>query len=316
VAPGITRFLAVYDLNQAFHDIGPVRSARKNLVELAAGFSGAFLHCGGSGESLNFLRQMPLMNFDEIYGAGKYFYRVAARPAPYNLYTNKNLVLQGIGDKNGKPAAFQKLLLTGEMGGGESAVEAAVRFQGQSHDTVFKWNSSSRKYQRYENELPCRLADDSLIETENVLVLSTPHKKYFDTVAREWVIQAKVTGEGPANFYRDGKVWKGRWEKDSSTAKLKFTVGGQPMYFSPGTSWVLFDELPAITGFDPHDQTGSVDVSSDLLVSLSTSLLRGPDYEKIRMEQPRGRSLWLHPLTSLQAKLKLCLPTKRRWSWP
>ncbi|MDD2586512.1 MAG: DUF3048 domain-containing protein [Syntrophomonadaceae bacterium] len=288
VAPGITRLLAIYNPNQTFDEVGPVRSARKNLVELAAGYSGAILHCGGSSDALNLLRNMPLMDFDEIYGAGSYFFRSSTLPAPHNLYTNKDLILKGIEDKNGESTTFTRALPTGKMSGGSPAEQATVCFQGQSYDTIFKWDSTSQEYQRYEDGSPCLLADNSSIMTTNVLVLSTPHEKHFDTVAREWVIQAQVTGEGPARFYRDGKVWEGRWKKDSSNAGFDFTVDGQTMYFSPGTSWVLFDERPAITSLDPQDQQISVDVSGDLYVYLNTSLTPGPDFGQISMQDEQG----------------------------
>lgn len=310
VALGITRLLAVYDPGQTFAEIGPVRSARRNLVELAAGYSGAMLHCGGSTNALHFLNHMPLMDFDEIYGSGNYFFRSSARQAPHNLYTNKDLILQGIEEKNGEPTNFNKALPTGEMSGGTPAAQVTVRFQGQSYDTVFKWDSSSNEYQRYEKELPCLLAEGSPIKTTNVLVLSTPHEKYFDPVAGEWVVQAKVTGEGPASFYRDGKVWNGRWKKDSSSTGFIFTVDGQTMHFSSGTSWILFDELPAIISTDPLDGQHSVDVSRNLYVYLNNELITGPEFGLIKMYDEKGnpiateqelleKSLIIHPTAPL-----------------
>ncbi|MDD2510381.1 MAG: DUF3048 domain-containing protein [Syntrophomonas sp.] len=302
VAPGITRLLAVYDPGNTFAEVGPVRSARRNLVELAAGYSGAMLHCGGSTDALHFLNRMPLMDFDEIYGSGNYFFRSLAQQAPHNLYTNKDLILQGIEEKNGELATFNKALPIGEMSGGNPATQVTVCFRGQSYDTVFKWDSPSNKYQRYEKGLPCLLADGSPIKTTNVLVLSTPHEKIFDPVAGEWVVQAKVTGEGPASFYRDGQIWNGRWKKDSSSAGFIFTVDGQTMHFSSGTSWVLFDELPAITSTDPLDGQHSVDVSRNLYVYLNNELIAGPDFGLIKMYDEKS-----NPILTEQELLKKSL---------
>ncbi|HZK44338.1 MAG TPA: DUF3048 domain-containing protein [Syntrophomonadaceae bacterium] len=284
VAPGITRFLAIFDPNQNFSEVGPIRSARKNLVDIASGYSGAILHSGGSSESLNLLNYAPLMDFDEIYGSGDYFYRSSTSAAPHNLYTNKDLFLEGVADKNGKITPFDKGLPTGEMSGGSQAEQVTVCFKEQSYDTVFKWDSSKQEYQRYENGKPSILADDTPITANNVIVLSTPHEKNFDYFAGEYVIAAKVIGEGPANFYRDGQVWKGRWEKDSNNSEFKFTVDGQTMKFNSGTSWILLDELPAITGLDPQDNEVSVGVSSDLKIQLNAKLKTGPDFDLISLK--------------------------------
>lgn len=86
VAPGITRFLTVFDLNNTTNEIGPIRSAKGHLVHLAANHKGSFVHAGGSTASLNLVPFMPFLDFDEIYNPGECFYRTSGW-APYNLLT-------------------------------------------------------------------------------------------------------------------------------------------------------------------------------------------------------------------------------------
>ncbi len=238
IAPGITRFLALYDLlEQDVTAIGPVRSAREHLVSLATGHGGSFAHAGGSGEALSILSGVPLLNFDEIYGAANYFYRDPSGAAPHNLYTNTESIKEGINDSPRTLLPLSHPWPTGNMTGGIEANAAEVRFIDHNNDVEFRWEGE--RYIRYEKGQQVLLADSNPVEAGNIVVLKAPHEKIYKENLQEWVIQANVIGSGPASFYRDGMVWEGKWEKTNHSEPFSFTVGNDPMVFATGNIWIL-----------------------------------------------------------------------------
>jgi hypothetical protein len=237
VAPGITRFLAIFDLRRQVDKIGPVRSARKHFVDLASGHRGAFAHAGGSNDALSLIPFAQVMNFDEIYGSGRYFYR-ADGVAPYNLYTNTSLIQQGVQDRDGLLATSIGIP-RGNMSGGVSEDNITVQFPGQNFMVDFIWNEQNQNYERYEDGKPILLEDESKITANNVVVIFASHEKLYLHNLQEWVINPDVIGKGPASFYRDGKVWYGEWKKPDTQSQMSFNVEDEPFQFSQGNTWFL-----------------------------------------------------------------------------
>ena len=48
-----------------------------------------------------------------------------------------------------------------------------------------------------------------------------------------------TTGSGAADFYRDARVWHGRWSKPADTSPTRYTVNGAPMLLAPGETYVI-----------------------------------------------------------------------------
>ena len=96
--------------------IGPVRSARKPLVQIAVGFDIPFAHCGGSEDSFEIIRAHKTKSLDEIYSAGECFWRSNDRSAPDNLYTSITKIEQGA-SRRGFASFHPEFYATGELQG-------------------------------------------------------------------------------------------------------------------------------------------------------------------------------------------------------
>ena len=48
----------------------------------------------------------------------------------------------------------------------------------------------------------------------------------------------ETVGKGKALFFRDGKVWKGRWRRGNGRQPTSYLIGGKPAVFAPGQLWV------------------------------------------------------------------------------
>lgn len=322
VAPGVSRFLAVFDLNKPIGEIGPVRSARRQLVELAAGYKGTFAHCGGSYDSLAFIPEVPIMDFDEIYGSGGYFYRQPKWEPPYNLYTDEDHLLNGIQDRGGEVIAAQMGLPVGDMEGGSSAEQAAVRFYGQKQDTIFSWDAATAKYTRSVNGRNTCTADGTAISADNVIIMFAPHKRYFSNEVQEWVVSAELIGTGTALFYRDGKVWEGLWQKASAGSPVTFTVNNDPMQFKSGHTWIMVDEGLSINSIEPAGGQNNVSVQSSIIIDFTLPIAPGNNYDNIMLTDDRsniveinksieGKRLTIDPVADLAVKTtyKISIPS-------
>ncbi|MBX6377348.1 MAG: DUF3048 domain-containing protein, partial [Clostridia bacterium] len=84
---GVTRFLAVF-VTQGADRVGPVRSARPYLVDLAWAHGAPLAHAGGSPAALAALRRRPALDLDEIGRVGGAYWREPGRRAPHNLFTD------------------------------------------------------------------------------------------------------------------------------------------------------------------------------------------------------------------------------------
>jgi hypothetical protein len=241
VAPGITRFLGVFRSDLALAKIGPIRSARDSLVQLASGHGGGFAHAGGSNSALALTREsIDIVDLDEIYGSGDYFYRTEDRAAPHNLYTGTPQIRSGVAAQGVQPVGVPNGLPTGPMAGGIARDRVAVRFTGQTQDVAFAWDSAGGQYFRKEGGRPVLLEDGSPIAARNVVVLYATHRTFYRADVGEWEVAPTVLGSGVACVYRDGRMWTGRWSKPTPQDPITYTdENGDNMRFAEGTTWVL-----------------------------------------------------------------------------
>ncbi|MGF7186468.1 Leucine-rich repeat (LRR) protein [Desulfitispora alkaliphila] len=236
VAPGITRYLALFDLDKQVEKIGPVRSAREHIVNIASSHKSALAHAGGSTGALNLIPSAPIMSFDEIYGSRRYFFRSDNNEAPYNLYTSTSRIIQGVEDRNTVLVSPDRYS-TGENEDGINIEKISVKFLGQNFDTEFRYNGLN--YERYEKDSPVLLEDGAIITADNVVVLYADHEKEYVESIDEWVINVNLIGSGPATFCRDGKAWSGEWQKTSMESDIEFTLNEDLYKFAPGNIWIL-----------------------------------------------------------------------------
>jgi len=256
VAPGITRLLALYH-KQSAEKIGPVRSLRLQLLNIARSYDAPVAHAGGEADVLRMIRDdRTIKSLDEIYGYGPYFWRDPNGKAPHNLYTSTTNLLRA-GFAPGRPPS----LPLGRMEGGQNASSVAIEFPtyyGPPEKREFKWDVSVGRYLRHTHfpqgdwnplGLPASKAmgghfsDGIQLWAANVIVMKAPYRARIDEDGY-WSWVADLVGEGDAEFYRDGEVWFGKWSKLSPDAEFNFMVGGRvspytaPMLFAPGPTWI------------------------------------------------------------------------------
>ncbi len=110
-----------------------------------------------------------------------------------------------------------------------------------SHATEVAYEYQDGTYARSQGGTAFMDEDGSQVAVENVLIelhevnLSTDR----DVAGVAGTEIADVTGEGKALLFRDGRVIRGTWSRESLEAPVRFlTNEGDPMVLAPGSTWI------------------------------------------------------------------------------
>ncbi len=258
---GISRFLAVFYCGSS-DIIGPVRSARPYLVDVAKEYGGVYIHVGGSPDALNYLAKGGWPYINE-FAFGKYFWRDKKRKAPHNLYTSIENLSEAIAAKGWDeiiiPEAF-KFIETPEdnpagpegdnleedkgednpvedniiKDGGERA--AIVRINYIAARNTYTYDEEKNFYWRQINENPhVDAVTDEQLTAANIIVQMVDSK----VLDKEGRLEINMIGRGEAMLFSRGQVKKGSWERASLGHRTVFKdESGREWELSPGQTWI------------------------------------------------------------------------------
>ncbi|MEK7189177.1 MAG: DUF3048 domain-containing protein [Patescibacteria group bacterium] len=246
---GSTRFAGLFaGAPENTPKIGPVRSARPYVVEIAAGWSAFYLHGGGSPEALELIPETDVIDLNEISGLGiRYFWRDDAIPRPHNLFTSGDLIALGIADFEllGQLPA-EKLSWQWSDDAPEpkkdervSASRIYVDFsENTEFDASYEYDPGFRRYNRFMNGLAHRdTATGSQIAPANVIVQRVPEEGYYPS--GEGRISIEMTGTGDSLVFQRGYAIRGTWRKESQNSQTEwFDANGERVMLATGQTWV------------------------------------------------------------------------------
>src|ERR1700682_2908232 len=93
---GITRMTVIYFKPSGNQRIEPVRSARPVTIRLWHAYHGVIFFSGANQKVLDMIAAEHVPALSESSDGGVYFARDPSRRAPHNLYTNGDLMAQGV----------------------------------------------------------------------------------------------------------------------------------------------------------------------------------------------------------------------------
>lgn len=236
---GITRFLALFQEAQPDY-IGPIRSARPYYVRWAAGFDAGYVHSGGSGEALGLIGSLGVKDMDHGTYGSRFFDRVSSRYAPHNVYTSMARLDQLRAEKGYTTSSFTSFTRITEENKADSVGTPAnnISFDISSalYDTSYSYDSTAKVYKR---SLAGAAHNDEKtgkqISPKVVVALYAAYSIHPDGVHSVY----QNIGSGKAQFFQDGTMVEGTWEKPSDKASLVFkTKAGNPMPLEPGQAWI------------------------------------------------------------------------------
>ena len=233
---GVSRYLAVY-FTAMPEKIGPVRSARPYLLDIAKEWNGVYVHVGGSPDALSILEKGNWSYINE-FGYGSYFWRDKDRSAPNNLYTSMENLLTVL-DKKGwnveKEVHGFCFFEEGASFDGESADSIKITYPPSANNS-YKYNQLTGLYMRYiDNKEQLEKESGQQLAVSNVLVQYVTSKRLDD----EGRLEINLLAGGQAMLFSGGKVVLGTWERANILSPTVFkTTAGEEMKLAAGKTWI------------------------------------------------------------------------------
>jgi len=238
---GITRFTALY-LRTDPPRLGPIRSARLVDIDIAREYDGMLAHVGASGPVMQQIRNSGISDLDQFFHAAAY-QRVPERLSPHNVYTS-SAALRALARELGFERAprLRGIPFSEEVRqGGSPALIASVPFS-SGYEVSYRYDATKRRYARFMAGQPHVDAETSQqLEAANVVVQFVP---ILATDIREDEsgspsLTFDRVGAGDALIFRDGQVFKARWQRDSDDERTRYLdESGHPIPLKPGPTWV------------------------------------------------------------------------------
>jgi hypothetical protein len=238
VEANFTRFMAIYPSDQEIVKVGPVRSARPYFLDWLSEYGSAlYMHCGGSPEALQKIKDYGINDFNEFY-RGWYYWRDNSRSAPHNIFTSSELWNKALTDyaDNYGTESYETWQF-GEVKKCEinCTTRVAINFSSTAFEAVWKFNSSTEKYERYQAGRLHKDQDGTII-TADTLIIQKANSTVLDGVGR---LAIDTVGTGEAIVFANGNIIQGEWKKESRTGRTRWLDStGEEIVLKAGKIWV------------------------------------------------------------------------------
>jgi hypothetical protein len=233
VEGGVTRLMAFYDAGEPAR-VGPVRSARDYLVEVAGRADAVLVHVGGSPGAMIALSQGVAPSLD-AFTSGELFERAADRDAPYDLYSAGGSLRDAIRtlriDANRLLTGFRPVDPSGT-----AQPSGGVDIDwGGAYDSGFRYVPAQDRYRWIHNGEDAVSADGTAVQVEAVLIAQVEARRIpGDSAGRLYV---PVAGGDAWLFWR-GTVQRGSWSVEGG---LRFRdEQGRQVALEALTTWAAF----------------------------------------------------------------------------
>ncbi len=238
ITDSMTRLMAVFVCNTP-KEIGSVRSARHDYIELARGLDAIFVHWGGSHFALDKLDKGIMDNIDALKNPDDAFFRKSGIAAPHNGFTSSSRLLEASQKLGYRVEGKEDNYLFFDATPASSATTTKtlmIDFPGAfqvkyvydpAKNSYLRWRGGAKETDRNNGQQ---------VAAKNVVAMITVSRQiegqYNDV---------DVSGSGRAQFYRNGEEIFGTWKKSATdqTSKLFFyDNAGEEIKFVPGQIWV------------------------------------------------------------------------------
>ena len=238
VEGSIPRFIAFFSDDQEVEKIGPVRSARPYYIDWNDGLQAMYTHVGGSPEALELIKStFNTLDLNQFWYADFFYRQNSTRYAPHNVYTTVESLKE----------AFDEIFDDAEVPSydiwqfaDDQPVEVPSSISidwsdGTTYDVGWKYQEETNSYLRYQGLSKMSMEDGSIIEANNIAVISTDIR-VIDNEGRRSIV---TVGSGDALIIQNGEVYLARWEKQDHDDRLKFyTTDGYEISFNAGKTWI------------------------------------------------------------------------------
>lgn len=253
VEGGITRHSVIFH-SQDGGGVGPVRSYRFSDLHITQMLKGALVASGATVEEIDAVTRHiaggNMISVDAQRGF-PFYYRVAGRPGPNNLFADLVRARESVNKAGGAdpvdvpPLAFLPPGSADPMAGGFATSQPASRvvipFRQPS---TFTWDEGPKAYRRSQGGVQTVDPEGNVpIGANNVVVIWTDiwETSVIQDIFGSKGLDYRMTGGGKASIFRDGRRVDGTWKRDTQTDMFSFyDQGGVQILLTPGQSWFHF----------------------------------------------------------------------------
>jgi hypothetical protein len=238
VEGGATRFMAVYHCGDS-SKIGPIRSAREVDPAIMVPVT-QILAASGSNDPVRRALDEASVVFIEEGDSGEAMRRVPREGlgTEHTLY-GASQGLRRIGSKKFSESPPSGIFEHGELQeGARKASSVTINFSSSSTIT-YDWKGG--RWMRSQDGEPFVVESGKQIGVDNILIEehTINFSKIVDVLGTPSTQIKDVNGSGRALLFRDGRVIRGRWIRESEETPVVFeTRSGDPMVLRPGNTWI------------------------------------------------------------------------------
>jgi hypothetical protein len=247
----ISRFAAIFSLDDLPQEIGPLRSLRPYFTDAVAPWTSALLFAGGSPEALDQVQRTPEIAYMNVLALSEsQTLRKDGVPAPHDLFITheqlRKLAEEMLITQNTFPP-----YLVGPSESKEGAKVIRLNFLNPMHNVTYAFNPFFSSYTRTNGDIV------SDAHPKNLLILEAP----IESIGEYGRLHIPLEQGGRALLFRGGTITQGHWgharnessvssvsqgdgeEKDSGSLPLPppFTFtdsSGNPLRFARGQTWM------------------------------------------------------------------------------
>ncbi|HET7482765.1 MAG TPA: DUF3048 domain-containing protein [Actinomycetota bacterium] len=250
VEGGLTRFMAIFHCSDATI-AGPVRSSREVDPAILAPYTRILAAAGGNPGVRANLEKFDVVLLDENTSGDAMERRArTGYSSEHTLYGNTK-ALRALGRKKYKTPPSDDIFTFGDLEGtGKKTSTVSLDFGNSSISFSYKRG----RWYRSDGDSPLTMENGPQLSFDNVLIerhtvnLST---KFADVLGTPSPYIEDVTGTGEAVLFRDGRMLKGKWVRESTDDPVHFeTKGGDDLVLKPGRTMIelLPDDKGEVTG--------------------------------------------------------------------
>ncbi len=235
---GITRFVCIFLENEA-DKIGPVRSARRYLLNLAMEYHPVIAHIGGSPEAWSDISKYKLPTINGISDSETYW-RSKDRKAPHNAYTSTELIRKAAEkrkfDKEFDSRTFPHNESFTKLSSSFTAKEVSIKFPGGSCKTGYTYDEANERYLRFVNgEKHIDKETEEQLTAVNIVVMYASQT----VMDKDGRLKIDLVGEGNGYYITGGQIVEITWKKDGRfDATTFYDKQGRELKFNPGNTFI------------------------------------------------------------------------------
>jgi len=235
----ITRYVAVFQCQQASAFVGPVRSARAVDVQILDELSNPlFFHVGGIDPVISLINSANDNNFDLGTRGHAIEENPPGRVPPYDDYLNTSQAWALDPSDTTPPAPLFAYGATAPAG--TPVHQIHIPFSG-TNDETWTWDAGANGWGLAYSGVPAGVAGGPQLKPTNVIVqvVNVTLGPWVENSGGSLEVQSQMTGSGPAEIFRNGQEITGTWQRPSLTSATTFvTAAGTVIPLAPGQTWV------------------------------------------------------------------------------